>query len=284
MSDKPSFVLHKDSLVILDKMTNEQAGQFIKTIRHYQTTGEVLSVDFGIDMAVAPFINQFVRDDARWNKEAKKKSESGSLGNLKRWNKDIYDQVVSDKITLAEGIKLSQDVAKDRTAIKEVAKIAVNVNVSDSVNGNVSVSENVTVKKKKKKVPTGGSETSSLFNHCKSEFIMQYLALTGNEFYFNAKSAGSLKTLINQIKYSVKEKKEKNSAEKEKSATDSEVLESLQYILMNLPDWFKQNLSLAILSSKYNELINQLRNGKGSKINELNNIQGALNKIDKLYS
>ena len=66
---RKSFLLHLDSLCILDEMTSEQAGEFIKAIYHYQITGELPKLDFAIKMAITPFVNQFVRDAERKDKE-----------------------------------------------------------------------------------------------------------------------------------------------------------------------------------------------------------------------
>lgn len=53
--------------------------------------------------------------------DSKDKSTSGTIGNLKRWHKDIYEQFVSKKISLEKAIELSKVVAKqspsDRTPI-----------------------------------------------------------------------------------------------------------------------------------------------------------------------
>ena len=60
------------------------------------------------------------------------KSESGALGNLKRWNNDLYLDVLNKKTTLENAII----VAKGRTAIKNIANIAVNVNDTVTVTVN----------------------------------------------------------------------------------------------------------------------------------------------------
>jgi len=53
--------------------------------------------------------------------DSKDKSNSGIIGNLKRWHKEIYDDFVSKKISLEKAIELSKSVAKqsvdDRTPI-----------------------------------------------------------------------------------------------------------------------------------------------------------------------
>lgn len=77
---KNSFLLHIDSLVILDKMTNEQAGIFIKILYEYKKTGELPELDFAMNMAVTPFINQFSRDDSKYEKVVERNRDNGSKG------------------------------------------------------------------------------------------------------------------------------------------------------------------------------------------------------------
>lgn len=143
---KKSFILHLDSLIILEEMTDEQAGQFIKIIYHYQKTGELLPMDFGIKMAITPFINQFKRDNELWENELKNKSLSGKLGNLKRWNDDLYKQVIDNKITIDAAEEIAES-RKNRTRdnsdeknrdISQKSLVNVNVSVNDNVNVNES--------------------------------------------------------------------------------------------------------------------------------------------------
>jgi len=79
-NNRKSFIVHKDSLVILDEMSNEQAGIFIKSIKFYQEKGCLPELDFGLKMAITPFINQFQRDEEIYKKTCEARREAGSLG------------------------------------------------------------------------------------------------------------------------------------------------------------------------------------------------------------
>ena len=83
LKSKKGFILHKDSLSILNKMSNEQAGILFKAIYQYQSTGKTPDLEFGLEMAITPFINQFIRDNNAWEEERNKKAVNGFLGNLK---------------------------------------------------------------------------------------------------------------------------------------------------------------------------------------------------------
>jgi len=136
MNKKTSFLLHKDSLVILDEMTDEQAGKFFKAIYQYQITGTVPKLDFGIKMAMMPFINQFKRDNENWTKTQEERSLSGRIGNLKRWNPDLHKQFKAGKIILEDAENIANDRKESHSDISEslksqrVANIPVSVNVS----------------------------------------------------------------------------------------------------------------------------------------------------------
>ena len=77
---RKSFIIHKDSLHILKDMTNEQAGIFIKAIDFYQQNNQLPELDFGLKMAIIPFINQFERDEENYKKTCEARREAGSTG------------------------------------------------------------------------------------------------------------------------------------------------------------------------------------------------------------
>lgn len=80
VKNKKGFILHKDSLIILDEMSDEQAGKFIKIIYQYQMTGTVPELDFAMKMAIMPFVNQFIRDEESYKKVCEVNKNNGSKG------------------------------------------------------------------------------------------------------------------------------------------------------------------------------------------------------------
>ena len=82
-----SFVVHKDSLNILEELTDEEAGKLIKAIYKYQITGEVEKLERGLHFIFTGFVNQFKRDREKYihkcevNKENRAKQSSGIVTN-----------------------------------------------------------------------------------------------------------------------------------------------------------------------------------------------------------
>lgn len=77
---KKSFVLHKDSLEILEELNNEQAGILFKAIANYNSDKDLPEMDFAIKIAFIPFKNQFERDNEAYEKKCKINRENGNKG------------------------------------------------------------------------------------------------------------------------------------------------------------------------------------------------------------
>lgn len=77
--NKKSFLLHIDSLDILDELTDEQAGLLFKAIKAYQK-GEEIELNAFVRIAFSPFKNQFTRDNEKYDTTCKRRAEAGRLG------------------------------------------------------------------------------------------------------------------------------------------------------------------------------------------------------------
>jgi hypothetical protein len=76
---KKTFILHVDSLSILEEMTNEQKGVLFDAIYKYQL-GKTVELDFAMKMAFSPFKNQFVRDEETYNGVVERNRLNGKNG------------------------------------------------------------------------------------------------------------------------------------------------------------------------------------------------------------
>ena len=76
---KKSFIIHIDSLSILDKLSNEQKGILFEAIRQHHLGNEI-DLDFAMSLAFEPFKNQFDRDLITYENRCKINKANGSKG------------------------------------------------------------------------------------------------------------------------------------------------------------------------------------------------------------
>ncbi|MFZ9376745.1 MAG: DUF6291 domain-containing protein [Candidatus Fonsibacter ubiquis] len=133
-NNRKSFIIHKDSLVILNEMSNEQAGIFIKAIKFYQEKGYLPDLDFGLKMAITPFINQFQRDEENYKNTCQARKIAGSKGGKQK---------------VANASKSKQKVANlaDNDSKNKSDNDSKNKNESE-INNNSNIMENHNIKNK----------------------------------------------------------------------------------------------------------------------------------------
>ena len=94
---KTGFILHLDSLAVLDELTNEQAGILFKAIRDYNL-GKEPKLDFAMKMAFLPFKNQFIRDFEKYENTCERNKTNGSKGGRPKKPKETEEtQVVLEE-------------------------------------------------------------------------------------------------------------------------------------------------------------------------------------------
>ena len=137
--DKKSFILYADSYGLIKQLPDEIAGKLLKHIFAYVNDENPETNDLLVNIAFEPIKQQLKRDLQKWESQLNGKSNSGKLGNLKRWHNDLYLQVIKNEIDIenaliiANGRKVSHS---DNVPSQTVANIAVNDNVSVNVNVN----------------------------------------------------------------------------------------------------------------------------------------------------
>lgn len=136
---RTSFILHLDSLDILDELSNEEAGILLRAMRDFNREEEPTLTGL-MKVVFLPFKNQFIRDEIKWDEKKEGKSKAGRMGNLKKYTPDLYQQVTDNQISLDE----AEEVAKGRKC--EVSDSLLSQNVADSrLNKSVSVSDKETI-------------------------------------------------------------------------------------------------------------------------------------------
>lgn len=74
-----SFILHKDSLSVLNKLSDEEAGKLFKAIFNYQSQN-ILPTNNLISIIFEPFLNQFKRDEEKYQITCEARKKAGSKG------------------------------------------------------------------------------------------------------------------------------------------------------------------------------------------------------------
>jgi len=138
--NKKSFLLYCDLIHTIEQLPNEKAGELFKHILRYVNDMHPKTDDLITKISFEPIKQQLKRDLISWEDKIKDKSTSGRLGNLKRWNIDLYNQVSDKLISLedAEIIAKSRTVSHtDKNMSLPIAKVAVNDTVNVTVNDTV---------------------------------------------------------------------------------------------------------------------------------------------------
>ena len=117
---KKSFILHIDSLSILDELNDEQSGKLFKAIYNYQS-GVESELDIITKIAFSSFKAQFIRDDEQYDNVCEGKSLRGKIGNLKRWHSDLFEQLTTDNSNIDELIEIAKhrtsDISESQTSL-----------------------------------------------------------------------------------------------------------------------------------------------------------------------
>lgn len=135
--NKKSFILYTDLIHTVSKLPNEKAGELFKHILEYVNDNDPQTDDLLLQISFEPIKQQLKRDLQKWDGELTKKSEGGALGNLKRWNIDLYNQVINNEIDLQNAINIASSRRASHTddiPSHTIASVAVNDSVTVNVN------------------------------------------------------------------------------------------------------------------------------------------------------
>ena len=142
--EKKSFVLYCDLIHTIKKLNNEDAGELFKHILSYVNDENPTTENTMVDIVFEPIKQQLKRDLKKFEKTKEDRSYNGRLGNLKKYNLDLFNKVIDKKIKLLEAEKIAKGRKashSDSVASQGVANVAVNDNVNVNDNDNVNVNE-----------------------------------------------------------------------------------------------------------------------------------------------
>ena len=251
---RKSFILHNDSLNVLDILTDEQAGKLFKAIKNYQN-GVKQELDFGINIAFLQFENQFKRDEEKYESVIERNKINGSKGGRPKnpvepketQNNPVGFLETQDNPT--EPKKPDSDSKSDSDSKKEI---------------------DIVLPKKLKKVVSEFDK--QIRSEGKQFFLNCYQSKNHSEFCWVAKDAVALIALLGKIKSKVREKFP--HLENESPEFGEKLLSGYQIILTNIKDkWILDNYSLTIINSKFNEIYSQIT----TKTHESNSITDLIN-------
>ena len=151
-------------------LSQSQKGDLLDAIFAFNDD-ESIDLEPVTNMAFSFIKSDLIRNKESWLRTKEERSRSGKLGNLSKWHKDLYDQVVLGKITFEE----AENIAKHRKTShsdnseslksQEIANIADNVNdnVNDNDNDNV-ISKEIIKKLEKKEIQIPDFVDAELWN------------------------------------------------------------------------------------------------------------------------
>ena len=133
-----SFLLHIDSLDVLDELTNDQAGMLLKAMRDYHNDEE-MQLDPLIKIVFSPFKNQFNRDTLKYQTTCERRANAGSMGgkqkvaNASKSKQKVANVAENDNVSKNDNVNDS-DSDSDSKKIKALSpKVDVNLFLIDEI-------------------------------------------------------------------------------------------------------------------------------------------------------
>ena len=173
----------------------------------------------------------------------KKRSEAGKKGMESRWG-DITKPPDSDNNVITKPPDSDNKESKEKESKEKESKEKKENTLSPPVG------EDVEGEKNPPSVPD--EKIPSLHSKARAVFESHYKTALSTDYYWTGVDAGSMKNLLNALKFQRKQKGLENS--------DDEVISALKVFLGSITDkWILEHYSLANINSKFNELIAQAR-------------------------
>lgn len=146
------FQNYKENISLLSQ---KQKGDLLDAIFAFNE-GEEIDLEPITKMAFSFIKIDMKRNFEKWSETKNGRSYNGRLGNIKRWNYDLYEKILIEKITLEE----AEVIAKDRKASlgdnseslksQAVANVAIDIDIDKDKDKDIDISKKEKFYKKKK--------------------------------------------------------------------------------------------------------------------------------------
>jgi hypothetical protein len=128
-------------------------------------------------------------------------------------------------------------------------------------------SEQEEEKEPEQQIISGKKPVHPSYGFIKECFLAYYLKEKKDSYYFKPIDGKKINSIIEQLKFKISEKNTRENITLEEDKLPEQINLGFEYLLGNInDDWIKENLSLAIIDSKFNEIISKIiNNGKDGK-------------------
>ncbi len=156
--DKKAILIYSNWEQTFENLSDEEAGKLIKHLFRYVNDKNPVAPDRITELIFEPLKAVLKSDLEKYEKVKNEKSIQGRLGNLKRWNNDLFLNVENQTLSLeqAEEIAKQRKLSVSDKIIADATKTSLIIadNVNDNVN-DILLSE---------------SDFLGLFNKCRNHF------------------------------------------------------------------------------------------------------------------
>lgn len=243
---RKSFIIHKDSLAILDELNDEQVGKLFRAIAAYQN-GKEIEVDTLTKIAMVPFKNQFERDEKSYIHTIERNKLNGSKGGRPKTQNNPLGSLDNPNNPLKP--KKPDSDSKNDSKSKSKSK-------NNKINSSSAKAE---------------VDTTSFLNSY-NKFLKHR---TGVEEQFSIAGRTALKKIRAYFSPMV-EKKHPNAT---LEVVEAETLRSFEWVLANFEKWdgfHQKQIKLEQINSNLINIISSIKNGHAKQ----NNGHGAKKRFD----
>lgn len=172
--NKKSFLVYCDLIHTVRKLSKEDAGELFLHLLEYTNDLNPVTENPIVDIVFEPIKQQLKRDLRSYEETKEERSINGRLGNLKRWNLDLFNKVESNELSIDE----AENIAKHRKTSPPDSPLSLTI-----ANIAVTDTDNVTVTDTVKEIKNNIDERKLKFASTLEVYLSQYGRDLLKDFY-----------------------------------------------------------------------------------------------------